>query len=393
MIEFEEARRRILDGVPEVRPEKVGLAAAMGRYLTQSIRAGVPVPAFDNSAMDGYAVRAVEASAGAVLRIQAEQAAGRDMGLELESGAAIRIFTGAPLPKGADAVVMQEDSALVAGEGVRILEGASAGEFVRRRAADLCEGQEILDAGARLNARRIGLLASQGLSEVEVGRRARVRVLTTGDELVEPGQVLGDGEIYNSNGPMLMAQVGHSEVDHRHVSDDLRAVTAAIAEGLNAADALVIAGGVSVGARDYVKQALAAVGVESEFWRVRMKPGKPFFYGELGEKRVFGLPGNPVSAAVTFHTLVRPALLKWEGRLGGAVVNVQAVAAGVIANHGDRPHFVRGFFDGRCFLPTGLQQSHAVFGLGQSNALLWLEEHAVIVEGQVVEVDLLDAFF
>ena len=202
MIEEEDARAQILAAVPSSAAEVVGIDEALGRYVSQDVVARVSIPGFDNSAMDGYAVRAVDAAEGACLNVVGEQPAGGDMGLVLGEGEAIRIFTGAPMPKGADAVVMQEDTERE-GDVVKITDAAQPGEFVRRRGGDLCEGQRILAAGDRLTAQRIGLLASQGMGEVAVGRLPQVGILSTGDELIDPGRKLGSGEIYNSNSVML----------------------------------------------------------------------------------------------------------------------------------------------------------------------------------------------
>ena len=396
MIEEEDARAQILAAVPSSAAEVVGIDEALGRYVSQDVVARVSIPGFDNSAMDGYAVRAVDAAEGACLNVVGEQPAGGDMGLVLGEGEAIRIFTGAPMPKGADAVVMQEDTERE-GDVVKITDAAQPGEFVRRRGGDLCEGQRILAAGDRLTAQRIGLLASQGMGEVAVGRLPQVGILSTGDELIDPGRKLGSGEIYNSNSVMLAMMVqrlapGAIAVRRYHSGDELSELEATVTRALEENDVLVIAGGVSVGDRDLVKPVLENCGVGMGFWRVRLKPGKPFLFGrdELGRKLVFGLPGNPVSAFVTFEVFVAPALRRWMGAREDEVLPpaIRLELAEVISNAGDRPHYARGVLDlpaGR-FSPFDMQQSHALNSLAKADGLLRLEAGETLEKGAQVSV-------
>jgi len=395
MIEEGEARRRILDRVPASGVEIVPLGRGLGRYVSGEVRARVAIPGFDNSAMDGYAVRASDAETGAVLSVVGEQPAGRDLGLMLGEGEAIRIFTGAPMPLGADAVLMQEDAERD-GESVRVIDGVESGEFVRRRGSDLCEGQRILARGDRLNPQRIGLLASQGIAEVEVGRLPKVAILSTGDELIQPGNELAPGELYNSNAVMLAEMVRRVEraivVECFHSRDELAELERTMRAALDWCDILVIAGGVSVGDRDMVKPALEAIGIDTDFWRVRIKPGKPFLFGQApgGEKLVFGLPGNPVSAFVTFEIFVAPALRRWmgAGEDGHRLQSVRAELVGEVENRGARPHYVRGHWEATMgkFSPSGMQQSHALSGLARSNALLRMEAGEALDKGAQIDV-------
>jgi molybdopterin molybdotransferase len=399
MIEELEARRRILAVTPLGGAETVALAEAVGRVVTEDFVGRVDLPGFDNSAMDGYAVKAAEASEGARLRLSGEQSAGRDLGLTLEVGAAIRIFTGAPMPSGADAVVMQEDVERT-GDEIVVGEAAEPGEFVRRRGADVCVGQKLFRAGDRIGAARVALLASQGISEVAVAIAPRVAIVTTGDELRQPGAdvELEAGEIFNSNGAMLAALVGRfsGQVSGRyHACDEAGELSGNLQAALDASDVVIVAGGVSVGERDLVKEELATLGVESGFWRVKVKPGKPFLFGRQGEKLVFGLPGNPVSAFTTFLLFVAPALRRWSGEaLGDEIpLPVQAAVAGeALKNRGDRPQYLRGRIDdeGR-FLPVGMQQSHAIFGLSRADAMTRLEAEQSVAVGEKLRAWRLDA--
>lgn len=385
-----EALERILSGARPLPTESAPLLEALGRFAGAAVWATCALPGFDNSAMDGYAVSHA-LPAGARLRVEGVQPAGADLGLRVGSGQAVRIFTGAPLPEGTSAVVMQEDVDRD-GEEIVVREAIGDGEFIRRAGADLARGQTLFDAGARLTPRRLALLASQGIGEVTVGRRARVAILTTGDELRRPGEPLGPGEIYESNGTMLAslaAALGAIPLRLGSAGDERRALEARLRTGLEGADALVIAGGVSVGERDLVKETLLAAGVEIDLWRVKVKPGKPFLYGRApgGGAQVFGLPGNPVSAYVTFALFVRPALLQMMGA-GPAergMPSAMAIAATELSNEGDRPHYQHGTVDaeGR-FRPAGVQQSHALFGLSRSDALVRVEAGATVGAGEAV---------
>jgi molybdopterin molybdotransferase len=341
--------------------------------------------------MDGYAVRAQDALAGAVLRVTGEQPAGLDLGTVVEEGTAIRIFTGAPLPRGADAVVMQEDVD-VTGSEIRLREGAASGEFIRRRGADLCAGQIMLRQGDKLTPARIGLLASQGWDRVPVRRPPVAAVIATGDELVPPGPgaKLLPGQIFNSNGAMLTAGLqafGVTEVHNFLAPDDPVRLREIMERALAEADFCLVAGGVSVGEKDYVKATLAELGVGGGFWRVRVKPGKPFFFGTLGQKVVFGLPGNPVSSWVTFVLFVLSALQRHLGQNPDSAVPgliaARAILEAPLHNEGDRPHYVRGCWHpgtGR-FAAAGLQQSHALYGLSRADSLVRLRAGESLAAG------------
>lgn len=368
--------------------EKVPLSAALGRFIATDVIATVPNPRFDVSSMDGYAIRAGEC--GSVLRIKGEQPAGLDRGLTLEPGSAIRIFTGAPIPAGADAVIMQEDvrADVEAGEQVlKCVDPVEVGENIRRTGADLCKGQRLLSKGDALTPSRLALLASQGIGEVEVHVGPRVAVLTTGDELVESGAELLPGQIFNSNGIMLRAllmEMGVSAVTVSHCGDEFEETRRVVEDLVSQYDALIIIGGVSVGDHDQVKPALKAVGIDPEIWRVKVKPGKPFLFAHRESPkpvRIFGLPGNPVSAFVTFHLFVKPALLMMMGAREVIGKFVLAECTQDLDNSGDRPHYVRGCIEDAKFTPFGIQQSHAIRGLSQANGLLRLDVGEVVTAG------------
>jgi molybdopterin molybdotransferase len=382
----QETLQRILDATQTLAAEELPLGQAGDRILATTTFAKIALPAFNNSSMDGYAVIAREVRPGARLTVVGEQSAGLDQQLRVESGRAVRIFTGAPLPEGADAVLMQEDAERVENEIIARAE-LHSGENVRVRGGDLCEGQKIAEAGARLNAQRLGLFASQGLSRVSVYRRPLVSIVVTGSELRKLGETLGPGEIYETNGIMLaelIRQSGAVPIQFDPVPDEEEAHLQNLSEALRS-DVLVVAGGVSVGEKDLVKPMLRKLGAEIALWRVAVRPGKPFLFGRLGGKLIFGLPGNPVSAYVTFLLFVRPALLRLQGWNGESNLRKKVVTAQPLRNEGDRPHYLRGKLTGDSFALVGPQESHALFGLTQSQALVRLGPKQEVAAGETVD--------
>jgi molybdopterin molybdotransferase len=391
MTSEEEAIAAVLASVTALPDRSVALFDSLGRFAARDVYAQRPLPPFDNSAMDGYAVQAASSQSGTRLRVIGEQPAGADRGLTIGAGEAIRIFTGAPLPAGADAVVMQED---VTQEDETIVPQASAtpGEFVRRKGSDLVQGQKILAQGAPVTAQTLALLASQGMAQIEVGGLPRVAIVSTGDELLRVGETPGPGQVFESNSIMLRALALGAGADItlvEHCGDDLESLMDLFRRGLQA-DALIVSGGVSVGDRDFVKPALRALGAEIDLWRVAIKPGKPFLFGRAGRSCIFGLPGNPVSAFVTFLKFVRPALLKMAGAADEflGLREVTARLANEVTNPGDRPHYLRGRLTNGVFAPVGRQESHALYGLSQANALLRIAPGSKCVAGTNVTVEL-----
>jgi len=299
--------------------ERVHLLEASGRYIAREVRAVFDSPPFDNSAMDGYAVRSSEVeSAGpghaVELPVRGESRAGVPLPGPLEPGAACRIFTGAPMPPGADAVVIQEDTERV-GDRVKILEASPRSKHVRAQGSDVSRGAVLLRPGDRVGPGEIGLLASQNIDHVEVYRRPEVALLSTGDELRALGEALGPGAIVNSNVYALTEMLrclGVIPVPLPAAPDSLPEIEAALRKALES-DVVITMGGVSVGAYDFVHQAFANVGIEPGFWKVRIKPGKPLAFARFEGKPVVGVPGNPISAMVTFEILVAPCLRKMLG--------------------------------------------------------------------------------
>jgi len=393
MISEDEARAKILEAIRRRSTRQISLADALDRFAAEDLFARLPLPTFDNSAMDGYAVVASSCARGKRLCVVGEQPAGLDRHLRINLGEALRIFTGAPMPSGADAVVMQED---VTREGNEIVLNVDVdvGEFVRPRGCDLGEGQKILAAGERIRAATLGLLASQGFGEITAGGDVSAAIISTGDELVKFGVQLRPGQIYESNSILLQALLQRCRAIVKSVQscrDDDDSLGQALRSGIRN-HVLIINGGVSVGEHDLVQAALRSLGAEIDIWRVAIKPGKPFLYGRIGECAVFGLPGNPVSAFVTFLRFVRPAILKMMGACESELepAKVPAKLMVDLRNDGDRARYFRGRFEAGKFSPIGRQESHALFGLSQSNALLRLAAGEELKSGTMVELLLFD---
>jgi molybdopterin molybdotransferase len=319
MIEIEEARRLVLEHVSPLPSESVELRAALGRVLAEDVVSPEDVPTFDSSAMDGFAVRAADTRGArrdspVTLRIVDESRAGHPARSGLGAGQAIAISTGAVIPIGADAVVRVEETSR--GDGlVEVLCEVEARHDIRYAGEDIRAGDTVLERSVRLGPAELGVLASSARSTVACHRRPNVWILTTGDELIEPDQPIRPGAVRNSNAysiPALAVRAGAEVTGITAVPDDPDVTRSAIAQAL-ASDVTLICGGVSVGAHDHVKQALTDLGVQEVFWRVALKPGKPTWFGRHQGGLVFGLPGNPVSAMVTFTLLVRPALMALSG--------------------------------------------------------------------------------
>ena len=331
-------------------PERVSTFDADGRVLAQSLTASLNVPANDNSAMDGYAVRAADCVDPTIaLPVSQRIPAGISAsGLQpLAPMSCARIFTGAPIPPGADAVVMQEDCVAMEGASVRVQQAPHAGQWIRRRGEDVTAGSVVLHAGTRLGPASLGLAASIGFDQLQVARRVRVALFSTGDELVMPGDVLPQdmlpGAIYNSNRfflRTLLQRLGCEVTDMGIVPDRLDATIDALKTASTGHDLILTSGGVSVGEEDHIKPAVRALG-ELNLWQVAIKPGKPFAYGTVNAAHFIGLPGNPVSSFVTFLLLVRPFILKLQGATDVAIKSIAASAHFTWAKPDKRREFLR----------------------------------------------------
>jgi molybdopterin molybdotransferase len=402
----DEALELVLARARTLAAETVPIQAALARALAADVTSKDDVPWFDNSAMDGYAVCAADTSGATSdisirLALVGESRAGRPAQVRVAGGQAVRISTGAMLPEGADAVVRREDCREL-GESVEVQVEVGPGKEVRRAGEDITAGEVVLERGTLLGPAELGVLASVGASEVTCTSRPRVSIITTGDELVEPGRPLAPGQIRNSNAYTVPAQArlaGAEIFSVGVVRDDYEATVKAIRQGLRA-DLLIVCGGVSVGVHDHVKAALAELGAEQVFWGVALRPGHPTWFGvheSAGNSGrsvlVFGLPGNPVSAMVTFHLFVRPAL----AALAGTTLARRTATAVIDEDYRKRPgraHVVRCRLDARNdgwhVRPTKAQDSHVLTSMLGAEALALLAvERGEVKAGERVEIEIL----
>jgi molybdopterin molybdotransferase len=412
LITIDEARNRVVQAVTRLGDEPVALEAALGRVLAEDVTSPIAVPPFDSAGMDGYAV---VAGPGGELDVAGEARAGHPYSGAVAPGSAVRISTGALVPEGATAVVPIERTTALkeqgSGDGVRVLRDmdvqrghervsvpeTSPGANIRRAGEDIPLNAVVLQTGVKLGPAELGVAASVGRAELTCGQRPRVAVLVTGDELTEPGTPLGPGRIYGSNGFALAAQVeraGGVLTGRTTVPDDREGTRAAIAQALDEADVVLISGGVSVGPHDHVKPALHELGVEERFWGVRLRPGKPAWFGTRGDTLAFGLPGNPVSAMVTFQLFARPALAALQGAAPEAP-RAHARLEEPIRRNPHREQAVRVRLlqgeNGMVARPTtGAQGSHVLTSMLGADALAFIASgEGEAAAGERVEVELL----
>ncbi len=375
LITIAEARDLVTRATPRLPTEQIPVAEAVDRVLTADVRAAGDTPPFACSAMDGYAIN--HGPAGRTLKIVGESRAGAPSPRALQGeGEAIRISTGAAVPAGADAVIRQEDTE-TEGEAVRVDADTTAGENVRPAGEDMRAGTLILPAGTRLGAAEIAAAVAAGAGTLTVARRPVVQVLTTGDELKDPGEPLGPGEIHNSNGPMLTAladRAGARTARPKRLPDDRAATEDELRQAISEADVVIVSGGVSVGPHDHVKPALAALEVEEIFWGVALQPGKPTWFGRHGDGAlVFGLPGNPVSAYVTFTLFARLALDALQNAEQTSPAERTATLGEPVRRNPHREQAIRVRLEQRdgslLAVPNGGQASHMVTSLVGADAL------------------------
>jgi molybdopterin molybdotransferase len=399
-----EVQAEILAAVPRSGPSRVALGEALGAALAEPVVAGESVPPFANTAMDGYAVRAADTdgaseSSPARLQVVGELPAGRAPTVAVGPGEAIRIMTGAPMPAGADAIVMVERTERSGEDVVLVQVPARLGDHVREAGGDVAAGATVFDPGTTLGPAHIGVLATLGFSEVTAYTRARVAVLSTGDELVEGPRALAPGEIRDSNRPMLLAllaDAGCEPIDLGVARDDEALITRRLERGIERCDALLTSGGVSVGDYDYVKAALGRLGV-LRWSQVAIRPAKPLAFGVVDGTPIFGLPGNPVSSLVSFELFARPALLQMAGHRAIHRPEVGAIADEPMHRRPDgKLHLdrVRVRVDDRGryrVARTGAQSSNALSGMAAADGLALLPDGGGVDAGDEVRVMLLRA--
>ena len=396
MLSYQEAFEKIIENSLPLKATRVPLRESMGLTAAQDIVSPEPFPRFDNSAVDGYAVSKIE-SPEKTLKVQAEIPAGEVLKGHLKIGHAVQIFTGAPLPRGTWAVVMQEETQRANGT-LRILKTPKRGENIRFRGEDFQEGRVLARKGTFLQATHLALLAAVGHTEVLVQPSPRIAILATGSELSDVKGRLRPGKIRDSNTlflEMLVRQAGGMPFPLPSVGDIPRNIRAAVRKGLQS-DLFIISGGVSVGKYDFVKEALEEEGVKEIFWKVNIKPGKPIFFGKKKRTLVFGLPGNPVSVFVTFEEFVKPAILRMLRRSPAPESWIQGNLTEGFQN-GNRLHFIRvrcwSGKSGYKILPLRGQGSHQIGELATANALLRVDPNTVLKKGERVSVKMINKEF
>jgi molybdopterin molybdotransferase len=399
MTTFAEARSIILENIAPLGSERVMLSQAVGRLLAEDIIAPWDIPLWDNSAMDGFAVRSVDCSPGTILPVTGFLPAGESGTAPLAAGSAIRIMTGAPIPPGVDAVIPIEETD-PADDRVTLIEPVKAGQHIRYRGEDVAGGETVIPAGTLIRPAEISMLASCSRLLVPVHRRPRVAIVSTGDELVEPGDPLAPGQIINSNTLALAAAVQEAGAEPVIVGiarDDLASHREKLLEGLQA-DVLITSAGVSAGDRDRVRDVLGELGVKQLFWKVDIKPGRPTAFGIRDGKPVFSLPGNPVASLVTFELFVRPALLRMMGHRRVIKPTVPALLQDEVKKKPGRLHFIRVQVekgsDGYLIQSSGDQNTGILKTLVHANGLALLPpEGDRFPAGTLLDVILLDRQF
>lgn len=397
-LSYEDARKALADDLTPWPLEDFPLEEALGRISGETVRSENCLPLFDNSAMDGYAVRVEDfkgmaQGAGMVsLSVVGEVPAGKVFEGEVKPGQCVRVFTGSPIPQGTDAVVMQEDTRRVeeGGGRIEVLEAPRPFENIRFIGEDLPKGTVLWNQGERLSIGHLGLAAALGVRRVKLGWRPRVGLVATGSELLDSSEEWSPGKIFESNRLILAAWLKKEGYECRIyplIQDSLKSTQDALGQALEVCDVVISSGGVSVGDYDFVKPAFESLGGVIQFWRLSIKPGKPFFYGRRGDRYFFGLPGNPMSAWVTFLTMVRPALLLLQGATNPELPIVPGRLSEAIRNRGDRLHFMRVYqaSSGEVSL-MGEQASHRMGGFGQANGLVAVPAEAFWESGRAVEV-------
>ena len=396
VLRFEDALQRIVNAVTPITAQRcVSLRDALDGITAQTVRAPMNVPPFINSAMDGYAVNFADLSGTGEtrLRVLGKSFAGKPFTRPIKSGECVRIMTGAVVPQGADTVIMQEHST-TDGDSIVLSSGHNKGQNVRHPGDDFSTGDIIIQAGERLTPAKLGLLASIGVTELQILRKPVVAFFSTGDELKGVGQTLQPGDIYDSNRYLLfgmLKKLGVDFLDMGVVADVKSDIEHTLQQAARCADVIITSGGASVGEADFIKQILDDIGAVN-FWKIAMKPGKPLAFGKIDNKLFFGLPGNPVSAMATFYLFVQPALRLLEGEISQPAIQLKARCSSLLKKQPGRKDFQRGRVHtnerGELIVDsTGLQGSHILSSMGKANCFIVLPCEAGDIEaGSEVDV-------
>jgi len=383
MISIDQALDIIHKQEIETTTKQVSLEASEGFYLAEDINSPFDLPSFDNSGMDGYAVSGISES----YKITGEIPAGNTGDYTLKSGEAMRIFTGAKVPENTTAVVMQEKTS-IEDSTLYVDDTVSEGQHIRKRGNELALGQTVFSSGHFISPATVGLIGSLGINRVKVFPKPDVRIISTGDELVAPGNPKSEGQIYESNSYALTAALTNFGFDCKqsnHIKDNFKAIKDGIADYLDRSDVLLLSGGISVGDYDFVKQALEENGVTELFYKVFQKPGKPLFFGRKKNTFVFALPGNPASSLTCFYIHVLPLLQKLSGANQTGLQRVLIPIAHDFKNNSDRPVFLKAKIEDRSVSILNRQSSSMIHSMAKGNALVFLDEHQTVSEGDMVE--------
>jgi molybdopterin molybdotransferase len=399
MISFEQAQKTILLEAHTLGVVRRSLEKLSGLVLAETVYAGFDLPRFNNSAVDGFGVQwrdlqNVSPETPVTLQQCGTVQAGDRAQIKIKSGETVKILTGAPVPASVDAVVMQE-FVDVSESSIAFSQPVKAGEHIRCKGEEFSKGQAVLAKGRIVTPPVIGLLANLGHASAKVYRKPKVGIIGTGNELVKPGKPLARGQIYDSNTYALSAalrEIGIEQIRIGWAKDQKHTTQKAFEKALQSNDVIISLGGISVGEFDFVKDVAEQLGIETLFWRIAIKPGKPVYFGKIGKKLIFGLPGNPVSALVTYHQLVQPALLKMMGYPIQLPGRFYAELTQTLRKKPGRQEFVRGFAsyqrDGFKVTPSVGQDSHMLGGLATANCLIDFPSEAdILPEGSRIEID------
>lgn len=392
LINVGEAKELVLKNTIALQPVKLSLPDAAGMVLAENIYATINIPAYAQSSMDGFAFKFSDLKNGNLLTIKGEMAAGSGETFSLAPGTAARIFTGAPVPEGADTVIMQEKTKVENGQLVILDSDMRPGLNVRPKGSEINDGDLAVAKDSLLMPAAIGFLAGIGVTEVSVYPGPSISIIVTGNELIQPGQPLQKGQVYESNSYSLQAALKQLHIQNAkvfRVEDDLEKVKQVLNEALQQSDIVFLTGGVSVGEYDFVAAAAEENGIEKVFHKIKQKPGKPLFFGKKDNKMIFGLPGNPASVLTCFYEYVEPALQKIMKKQSGLQVTKAPLAVAFKKATG-LTHFLKGSFDGNSVTPLHAQESYRLSSFANANCLIKIEEDVTNCDkGELVEIHLL----